>query len=114
MFDALRQNRVIQGTGEESKELVSSLQALTRATGQSTEAMIQNYSAYRNQGGSGDANQYMAQMIGGAVSVGMKENLQQYQELVGSARSQLVYGSVQADSGDSALKKIQGTISTLM
>jgi len=114
MFDALRQNRVISGTGEDSKELVSSLQALTRATGQSTEAMIQNYSAYKTQGGSGDANQYMAQMIGGAVSVGMKENLQQYQELVGSARSQLVYGSAQADTGDGALKKIQGTLTTLM
>jgi hypothetical protein len=114
LFDSLRQNRVISSVDAESTKLVEELQALTRATGINTDALVQSYSAYRNQGGEGSANEYMAQMISGAVGAGMKENLQQYQELVGSARMQLVYGSAQADTGDGALKKIQATLSNVM
>lgn len=114
LVDMLRQSRVIDTVDAESKELVESIQALTRATGMNTEALVNQYSSYTTLGGEQSAEGYMAQMIAGAVTVGMRNNLQEYGELVGSARMQLVYRSGMGDEGDGALRAIQGTLASLM
>lgn len=114
LFDLMRQSRLIDGVNDESKELVESIQELTRATGMNTEALVNQYSSYKTLGGEQSAEGYMAQMIAGAIAVGMRENLQEYGELMGSARMQLVYRGGIGDTGDEALKAIQGTLANLM
>lgn len=114
LIDSLRERRVIDGTVDEAdKELVQSLQALTRATGLNTDALVQSYSTYRNLGGENNPNQYMAQVVAGAIDVGMKSNLQQYQELMGSASQQLAYSSV-SQVDDRGMLAVQGAIKGLM
>lgn len=114
LIDSLRERRVIDGTVDEAdKELVQSLQALTRATGLNTDALVQSYSTYRNLGGENDPTQYMAQVVAGAIDVGMKSNLQQYQELMGSASQQLAYSSV-SQVDDRGMLAVQGAIKGLM
>ncbi|MBD2019348.1 hypothetical protein H6F43_04010 [Leptolyngbya sp. FACHB-36] len=114
LFDSLRDKNVIDRVDGESTTLVESIQALTRATGLNTDALVNSYSTYRTGGGEADANTYMGQIVAGAVSAGMRENLQQYQELLGSASQQLVYRSGQADVGDGGMRAIQGTLTNLM
>lgn len=114
LLDSLRRARVIDGVDEEAKELTKSIQELTRATGEQTEVIVQQYGNYRTTGGDMDAEQYMGTMIAGAVSAGMRSNLQEYGEMVGSARGQLVYGSGMRDENDAALLGVQRTLTGLM
>jgi hypothetical protein len=114
MFDQLRQGHVIDGVDEESRELVESLQALTRATGINTDALVNQYSSYRTAGGEESAEGYMAQVIAGAVASGMRGHLQEYSEMLGSSRMQLVYRSGMGDYGDEGMKGIQGILSNLL
>ncbi|MGG6298135.1 hypothetical protein ACQ4M4_27390 [Leptolyngbya sp. AN02str] len=114
LFDVLRQGRAIDGVDENSKELVEQIQGLSRALGQNTEALAQNYSSYKALGGGQDADGYMAQMIAGAVSAGMRSNMEQYQEMVGSARMQLVSRSGIGDYDERGMRGIQGTLTTLL
>ncbi len=114
LIDRLRQTRVVSEVDENTKALVESLQALTRATGQNTEAIVQQYSSYKTAGGRDTPETYMNQMIAGAVAAGMRSNLQEYQEMLGSARMQLVYRTGQGDYGDGAMRGIQGTLTNLL
>ena len=114
LVDSLRQNRLIDDAGDESTlELVRSLQELSRAVGMNTDQLVAQYSSYRNQGGTGTPQEYMAQMISGAVSIGMRENLDQYSEMLSSTRTQLVYRSGMGDEGG-GLQRLQETMMSLM
>lgn len=111
--DSLREKNVIDKVGPQEQELIKALQELTRATGMSSDAMINLYANYKTQGGNGSANDYMAQMVGGAVAAGMKENLQQYGELVNSARSQVVQRSGAADTDGKAMERMQNIVAMM-
>lgn len=115
LIDQLRDRRVITGEVDEAdKALVESLQELTRATGINTAALVESYSTYRNLGGKQDANQYMSQVVSAAIDSGFKGNIQQYQELAGSASQQLAYSSVTADTDGSGQRAVMGAIKGLM
>ncbi|MBW4465047.1 MAG: cell wall hydrolase [Pegethrix bostrychoides GSE-TBD4-15B] len=113
MVDQLRDKHVIGKVGEEEQQLVKALQELSRATGQNTDAMVNQYASYSAAGGEGDGAEYMAQMVGGAVKAGMENNLQQYAEQMNSARSQVVQSVGTADKDDKALKMIQSVSAML-
>lgn len=114
-IDTLRERRVITGDVDEAdKALVESLQELTRATGINTTALVESYSTYRNLGGKQDPQQYMSQVVSAAIDSGFKGNVQQYQELAGSASQQLAYSSVSADTDGSGSRAVMGAIKGLM
>jgi hypothetical protein len=114
-IDTLRERRVITGGVDEAdKKLVESLQELTRATGINTTALVESYSTYRNLGGKQDPSQYMSQVVSAAIDSGFKGNVQQYQELAGSASQQLAYSSVSADTDGSGSRAVMGAIKGLM
>jgi hypothetical protein len=114
-IDSLRERRVITGDVDEAdKALVESLQELTRATGINTNALVESYSSYRNLGGKQDPNEYMSQVVSAAIDSGFQGNIQQYQELAGSASQQLAYSSVSADTDGSGSRAVMGAIKGLM
>jgi hypothetical protein len=114
-IDSLRERRVITGDVDEAdKALVESLQELTRATGINTNALVESYSTYRNLGGKQDPNEYMSQVVSAAIDSGFQGNIQQYQELAGSASQQLAYSSVSADTDGSGSRAVMGAIKGLM
>ncbi|MCD8487893.1 MAG: hypothetical protein LRZ84_14445 [Desertifilum sp.] len=115
LVDALRQYKVVGEVDESTKELVESLQALTRATGINTDALVKQYAEYKNMG-TGDASnpqEYMAKVLEGAIAAGFKSNLQEYSELIGSARMQLVYKSGQGDLNDATMTRLQSIVQDL-
>lgn len=114
LFDTLRQGRLSEGADEESRELVTSIQELSRALGLNTQAIAESYSNYRTLGGEGDLQSYQAQVIAGAVATGMRANLEQYSEILNSARMQIVYQGGIGDDGDGGLRGIQGTMALLV
>lgn len=113
-FDSLRRSRVISGVDGESTAMVEQIQALTRALGENTEAVIADYARYENAGGTGSASDYMAQMIAGSVSAGMRENLDQYREIVGSAQVQMVQRSAMGDYDGKGMQGVQGILNEMM
>jgi hypothetical protein len=115
VIDTLRDRRVITGEVDEAdKKLVESIQELTRATGINTAALVESYSTYRNLGGKQDPNQYLSQVVSAAIDSGFEGNVQQYQELAGSASQQLAYSSVTADTDGSGSRAVMGAIKGLM
>jgi muramidase (phage lysozyme) len=115
LVDSLRQSHVIDNaTDDKNRELIESIQALTRATGMSSDAMTKLYSSYKTTGGEEDPKAYMAQVVGGAIDSGMSQHLQEYGELLGSARSQIVQRSGRSDENDEGMKRIQSTLAMLV
>lgn len=92
MIDRLREGRVISSAAE-GGPLTGAIQELTRALGLNAEAVIDLYSAYTRTGGDKGPEgfrSYMAEVVGAAVNAGMGANIQQYAELMNSARAQSV------------------------
>lgn len=114
LLDALREQRVILQIDDEAQDLASQIQGLTRAMGLNTEAVVASFGEYRRGGGEMDANAYMSQMLSGAIATGMQQNMGQYIELVGSARSNLVNRTFQQDQGDTAMGRIQSLLVDMM
>jgi hypothetical protein len=115
LIDNLRSARVIDDSYDGAdKELVAQLQELTRATGLNTEALTQSFATYRNLGGKDNPRDYMGQVVAGAVDTGFKANIQQYQDMMGSASQQLAYSSVSADTDGSTMQAVQGAMKGLM
>lgn len=114
LFDSLRQSRVIDDVDEGSIQLAENIQALSRALGLNTDALVQNYSAYRTQGGEQGVNEFMNQQIAGAVSAGMKENLSDYLDLTSSSSRQLVANNFDTDANGGGMRRIQQMLTGLV
>jgi Peptidase family M23 len=115
LADNLRDKHVISDpSSQSSQELIEALQALTRATGQNIDALTNQYAGYKTAGGGGDANEYMAQVLGGAIATGFEGHTQEYGEMLNSARNQVVQRAGIGDEDDSAMKRIQSLMLGLM
>ncbi|MEM1242213.1 MAG: hypothetical protein AAGI45_20465, partial [Cyanobacteria bacterium P01_H01_bin.26] len=105
----------IAGSAGEAAELVPSIQQLTRALGLNAEATIDLYQGYVQTGGDrggAEFRDYMAQVVGGAISAGFESNIQMYGELLNSARTQSVTQSGSLMS-DRAFGQLQGVLANL-
>lgn len=114
MIDSLRQERVI-GSAAEGREIVPALQQLTRALGLNADATTKLYSGYVQTGGErGEAGlrQYVADVVGGAIAAGFENQVDQYAEMLGSARMQVVQGSGVGVS-DRASRQLQDVLANL-
>jgi|GEM_PF-3620386 len=114
LLDQLRQQNLIETVDEEAIALTESIQELTRATGINTEALVSQYASYQQTGGEKSAEGYMAQVIAGAVSVGMRENLDQYSELLSSNSAQLVYSGGVGDYSGGGTEGVQDILYNLL
>ncbi|MBT9316288.1 M23 family metallopeptidase [Leptothoe spongobia] len=105
----------IAGSAGEAAELVPAIQQLTRALGLNAEATIDLYQGYVQTGGDrggAEFRDYMAQVVGGAISAGFESNIQMYGELMNSARTQSVAQSGSLMS-DRAFGQLQGILANL-
>lgn len=111
MYDQLRQSRIV-GNAAEGTPLVSEMQALTRALGMNADATIKLYAGYTQTGGDRGATGYFGEIVAGAIAAGFEANVDQYAELMNSARTQAVQGSGQGVS-DRAFSMMQDVFANL-
>ncbi|NER79649.1 MAG: glycoside hydrolase family 104 protein [Leptolyngbya sp. SIO1D8] len=114
MYDTLRQSRVIDDA-REGTPLIGALQELTRVLGLNAEATTKLYSGYITTGGSrgeGGLREYFADVVGGAIESGFESNVDQYAEIMNSARAQVVQQSGQGIS-DRAFDMLQDVFTNL-
>lgn len=101
LIDQLRQG-FAAGNSTEGERLARAIQENSRALGLNTEAVTQSYTLYTSTGGDkGPAGfrDYMATVVSGAIASGMQAQVQQYSELMSSARMQTVMGTAAPMSG---------------
>ena len=105
----------VAGNAGEAAQLIPAIQQLTRALGLNAEATIDLYQGYVQTGGdrgSDGLRDYMAQVVGGAISAGFESNIQMYGEFMNSARTQSVSQSGSLMS-DRAFGQLQGVLANL-
>ncbi|MEA5452051.1 hypothetical protein VB780_25985 [Leptolyngbya sp. CCNP1308] len=114
LSDRLRENRAISDPAQ-AGPMVRAVQELTRALGLNVEATAEMVGLYSRTGGEkGDegARGYLADVVGGAIRSGFESNIQQYADVMGSARMQSVQSTGQGVS-DRAFGMLQDVFAGL-
>jgi hypothetical protein len=115
LIDQLRQGFAV-GNSSEGQSVAHAIEENTRALGLNTDAVVQGYTAYTSTGGDkgeGGFRDYMAQVVSGAISSGMQAQVQQYSELMSSARMQSVMGTA-APMSDKAFAQLNNVAAALL
>lgn len=92
MIDQLRENRALSNPAM-AGPLVQAIQEMTRALGLNAEATIEMAGIYSRSGGEKGAEGvrgYLTDVVGGAIRAGFESNIEQYADMMGSARMQAV------------------------
>lgn len=114
MIDRLRENRALDNPAQ-AGPLVNAIQEMTRALGLNAEATIEMVGVYSRTGGekgAQGARGYLADVVGGAIRAGFESNVQQYADMMGSARMQAVQTTGQGVS-DRAFNLLQDVMGGL-
>lgn len=114
MIDQLRENRALSNPAM-AGPLVGAIQEMTRALGLNAEATIEMAGIYSRSGGEKGAEGvrgYLADVVGGAIRAGFESNVQQYADMMGSARMQSVQATGQGMS-DRAFNLLQDVMGGL-
>lgn len=112
--EQLRDNRAVTSPGQ-AGPLVAAIQELSRSLGINVEALSALTGAYTQTGGdrgAGATRDYFANIVGGAIKAGFETNIQQYAEVMGSARMQSVNATGQGIS-DRAFNMLQSAFGAL-
>lgn len=110
----LQSSRIALDAGQ-ATDLVPAIQQLTRALGLNADATIDLYEGYVKTGGDrgrGGFNDYMGQLISGAIAAGFESNIAMYGELMNSTRTQSVMASGSMMS-NRAFGQLQGLLANL-
>jgi GH24 family phage-related lysozyme (muramidase) len=114
LIDQLRENRALSNPAM-AGPLVNTIQELTRALGLNVEATANMAGIYSRTGGEKGAEGvrgYLSDVVGGAIRAGFESNIQQYADMMGSARMQAVQQTGQGMS-DRAFGLLQDVMAGL-
>jgi hypothetical protein len=114
LIDQLRENRALSNPAM-AGPLVNTIQELTRALGLNVEATANMAGIYSRTGGEKGAEgvrSYLSDVVGGAIRAGFESNIQQYADMMGSARMQAVQQTGQGMS-DRAFGLLQDVMAGL-
>ncbi len=114
LIDQLRENRALSNPAM-AGPLVNTIQELTRALGLNVEATANMAGVYSRTGGEKGAEGvrgYLSDVVGGAIRAGFESNIQQYADMMGSARMQAVQQTGQGMS-DRAFGLLQDVMAGL-